>query len=78
MSVKHQISALLLTCVFLVFVVHPELWTSAAVLLCAIVLYGFVMFLEQTKANSSKLVQDQIKDLKNRIDGIYLGKGLGR
>lgn len=59
------------------FHLHPDI-SGSLVCLCASVLFGWAIFLEHKALKSDSGIQKQIKDLSNKIEAIYLSKGLGR
>lgn len=60
-----------------IFYFHPD-FASSLLFLCSSLSFGIVIFLEHRALKTKDDVQKQIKELSNKIEALYLGKGFGR
>lgn len=77
MTQEKGFTAVVVLISFLIFYLHPDL-SSSVLFVSSAVLFGFSLYLENQKKSDSASVQKQIKELSNKVEALYLGKGFGR
>lgn len=62
----------------LVLALKPDCPTSAIAFIAAMVLFGWMKWLESKARKHDEDIEAQIKDLKTKVESLLMARGLGR
>ena len=77
MEPKHLISSAALSGALVTLLLNPD-FAAAIAFAAACALFGFLHFIDRRRANELEEIQKQLEVFKNRIDGLAIGRSMGR
>ncbi len=77
MSIELKLSTLFLTSAFSLFALKTSLETAIFAVV-AVMLVALVIYVERLAKHSNDDLKTELRQLKDRIDGITIAKGFGR